>query len=86
MISMEITASIHHKSMDEIKELIKEIETHQKEQFKPKEIINLLSAIGVLQRQNADLLNELASQVHYVEDIRWRLNHLIELYKKQQKQ
>ena len=81
--NMEIKPSIYDKSIDEIKTLIETIESHQKEQFTPKEIINLLSGICVLKRQNADLLQELSSQVHYVEDIRWHLNHLINLYNEQ---
>jgi hypothetical protein len=70
--------------IETVKQLKEQIEKENKYYLTPKQVIGLLDDIGVLHKQVADLMQQLATQIHYVEDVKWNLNHLIELHKKQQ--
>ena len=72
--------------VDEVKQMKNQIEKENKHYLTPKEVIRLLDWIGVLERQNADLLNQLGSMIHNVEHYKWWCDHICNLYEKQKKE
>ena len=72
--------------VDEVKKMKKQIEKENKNYLKPKQVLELLSKIVVLQNQNNDLLNELSNMIVQVEHYKWWCDHICNLYENQKKE
>ena len=73
-------------SVEEVKEMKKQIEDENKHFLTPKMVLDLLSKVTVLQNQNNDLMNELSNMVVKVEHYEWWCDHICNLYEQQKKE
>jgi uncharacterized membrane protein YgaE (UPF0421/DUF939 family) len=72
--------------IEEVKQMQKQIENENKHYLTPKQVLDLLSKIIVLQNQNNDLLSELSNMIHQVEHYKWWCEHICNLYEEQKKE
>jgi len=73
-------------AVEEVKEMKKQIEEENKHYLTPKQVLELLSKITVLQNQNNDLMATLGDMIHQVEHYKWWCDHICNLYEQQKKE
>jgi len=72
--------------VEEVKQMKKRIQEENKHYLTPKQVLELLSKITVLQNQNNDLMAMLGDMVHKVEHYKWWCDHICNLYEEQKKE
>jgi len=73
-------------TVEEVKKMKKQIEDENKHCLTPKQVLELLSKITVLQNQNNDLVAILGDMIHQVEHYKWWCDHICNLYEQQKKE